>query len=197
MLSADEQIYATHYEIRDVIYFQNSKKEVDSIIISSIDTSTHFGGDCFISAAPGRHISIEIKNPLFEFTGTKIPTFIRIDKDPQSDCCFFGIRFKDFVFHAYTNEPILSDFKYVSALKMEVVLLQQQLHPPTHDSSNQVIDSSGIQTLYWSKEFGLSGYREVNGEVWTIINKKIKVTGPSSGQWIPLNLSSTLNNAHS
>jgi len=58
MLSADEQIYATHYKIRDVIYFQNSKKEVDSIIISSIDTSTHFGGDCFISAAPGRHISI-------------------------------------------------------------------------------------------------------------------------------------------
>ncbi|MCV9385363.1 hypothetical protein [Reichenbachiella ulvae] len=162
------------YHKGDTIFFRSNTGDLDTLLISSYDTTEHCGSGIMayrrkdfrtgIQHLPsnnwigGREGNNELNQDLFVLEKS-------FRSNPDSGC-FIYVSYRDFEGELEN----ISSIKHNDSLSHLGVSEYWQIKKSNYDSRNGApIPDDKIHSVIWTKEFGLTRYEYGNGEVYTIM----------------------------
>ena len=163
------------YTKGDTIYFESNSGDLDTIIISNIDTLKECG--C-IMVGNRRHVAVEIKHlPKNNWTdGMEVSqdgsvkildeNLILIEKMFSDEIpeYYIGISYRNLMGKFPSFESSISDNKFMDLGISKYWIIKNQ-HA---DRKQYQLDSTIIINAYWTEKYGLTGYDFRNGETYRI-----------------------------
>jgi len=173
--NSDELRHFSNYKIGDTIYFQSNLGDMDTITVVDFKTeqNKNYGG--FMAPKPSNGEWVQIKHlPIDNWHGTsqdmtkdgKIEIVYQalfwLSKYPADKKTEYSITFKDFYSSSYSNiGEFHKDTLLLNDLKINNYYIVQHNYP------ERIKESENIETVYWTDQYGLTGYKNKNGETWT------------------------------
>jgi len=163
------------YSIGDTLIFKSSQNEIDSFIISGIDSAINDENGYFINAANGKSISLHYKQiPIdkWQFTWregkgngkqhlhSEDGTFISIAKNPKDETTEYYFNFKEFGCSKEESPKLNSDTIEVNGLK---ITNYYKIDNCAVSSQNE----NSIRVCYSTIDKGLMAFETYNNIFWT------------------------------
>lgn len=173
--SEEELSYLSMYNVNERFVFKSNLGNIHEIIIRKIDTERKEGGSCFLQVNPSHIKTIRIEHfPIDKWKsvcfncgkyGNKTISYqslINISAEPLSGVKGYGVFYRDFygncdsVFDRKTRQYVLNGDTINNCYKI------------IHSNPKEIENSSDIEVVYWTKEYGLTAYTSKEGETWLI-----------------------------
>ena len=163
------------YKLGDTIYFQNSTGDVDTILISNLDSMQV----CSKVTNNHKYVTVEIKHlPTNKWNGGQViengksvyldQALISVDKQLKnandSEYYYVGINFRDFLGQIKNIHDLQADTLF-NNLGIKTYWLV------TNDMLTDRGDTTEIDKIIWTEKFGLTGYLKRNGDLYKIARR--------------------------
>ncbi len=170
-----ELAHFSNYKIGDTIYFQSSLGDMDTIMIAGFGTERNENCRGFMAPSPVNGKWVQIRHlPIDTWfstsqdmtAGEKMDTVYQelfwISKHPREKEVDYAMRFKDF---NSSFDAVIGQF-HTDTLKLNDLEISNY-YVVKHGYPERITKPQNIETIYWTDRFGLTAYRNKDGETWT------------------------------
>ena len=177
-LNENERSFLSVFKTGTILYYENSKNQVDSFLVIGID-STQKKESGYLMALPAfNNIFVSIKHlPVDSFISTnqdmttkKIDTvheqLICVSKHPQQKETSFSFQFKRFFYYTKNGLGQLHSDTIINNIRLTNYYI---IKDNFVDRDTSYVK---IEQLYWTQKDGLVAYKQKNGIYWTKKNSR-------------------------
>ncbi|HWK02579.1 MAG TPA: hypothetical protein VNS58_03050 [Puia sp.] len=179
-LSNQERKLLAPFKKADTLYFESSRKEIDTVVVLGLDSSQKKEMGWLMAKPAYNEVSISVKcfpegkwihgifyDSVARKADTEYNKLITIGKYPQEHRVRYFFSFKDFF---ASTEVGLGELHPDTLLINGRLLTNYYIITDSNPSSST---NNPIESLFWTEKSGLVAYKYMNGIYW--IRKNIKI----------------------